>query len=135
LNRMTARVKHKTLTILIALVWLVNGLFAKLLGLVPPHETIVQVVTHVDRPSAALITAGIGLLEILMSLWVISKYLSRTSAIMQIVVVATMNILEFILAPDLLLWGRMNSLFAFLFLLIVYYNEFILKRQATLEKQ
>jgi hypothetical protein len=132
---MTARAKHKTLTILIALVWLVNGLFVKVLSLDLRHVEIVKVVTNTDRVTAALITVAIGFLEILMSLWVLSRYLSRSNAIAQIIVVSTMNILEFILAPDLLLWGRMNSLFAFLFLLIVYYNEFILKRQATLEKQ
>lgn len=128
---MTARAKHQTLTILIALVWLANGLFAKVLFLAPRHVTIVQIVTHVDRPSAALFTTGIGLLEILMSLWVISKYLSKTNAIVQIIVVATMNILEFILAPDILLWGRMNSLFALLFIIAVYYNEFVLRKEMT----
>ena len=37
-----------------------------------------------------------------------------------------MNVIEFILVPDLLLWGKMNAIFAFLLVLVVYYNEFIL---------
>ncbi|EMS33047.1 hypothetical protein C943_00324 [Mariniradius saccharolyticus AK6] len=40
--------------------------------------------------------------------------------------VAIMNILEFVLVPDLLLWGRYNALFALLFIGLVYYNEFVL---------
>ncbi len=128
---MTTRAKHQTLIILIALVWLANGLFAKVLGWAPRHQTIVQIITNTDGPSAALFTTGIGLLEILMSFWVISKYLSKTNAIVQIIVVATMNILEFILAPDVLLWGRMNSLFALLFIVAVYYNEFVLRKEMT----
>jgi uncharacterized membrane protein len=128
---MTARAKHQPLTILIALVWLGNGLFAKVLGLAPRHQTIVQIITNTEGPSAALFTTGIGLLEILMSFWVISKYLSKTNAIVQIIVVATMNILEFFLAPDILLWGRMNSLFALLFIIAVYYNEFVLRKEMS----
>ncbi len=40
-----------------------------------------------------------------------------------------MNIIEFICVPDLLLWGRLNLLFAMLFIWIIYYHEFILKTQ------
>jgi len=42
-----------------------------------------------------------------------------------------MNSLEFILAPDLLLWGRFNALFAFLFILGIVYNEFYLRKRET----
>ena len=38
-----------------------------------------------------------------------------------------MNILEFIMTQELLLWGRLNLLFTSLFVFIVYYNQFILK--------
>ena len=36
-----------------------------------------------------------------------------------------MNIWEFIIAPDLLLWGKLNSVFALLFIALIYFNEFI----------
>ncbi len=39
-----------------------------------------------------------------------------------------MNGLEFSMVPDLLLWGRFNLVFALLFIGIVYYNEFVLKK-------
>ena len=59
----------------------------------------------------------------------LSRVKSRLNATAQIVIVATMNTLEFILVPDLLLWGKLNSFFAFLFILVVYYNEFHLNKK------
>ncbi len=43
------------------------------------------------------------------------------------VVISTMNILEFLLVPQLLLWGRFNIVFAVIFIALIYYNEFKLK--------
>ena len=40
-----------------------------------------------------------------------------------------MNTLEFFLAPDLLLWGKLNSLFAFIFIIAIYYSEFYLNKE------
>tara|TARA_B110000114_G_scaffold127693_1_gene133728 strand:- start:1965 stop:2357 length:393 start_codon:yes stop_codon:yes gene_type:complete len=118
---------HKALTLLISVVWLANGLFCKVLNLVPRHEQIVARVLGEDysRP----LTILIGLSEIIMAVWVLSKFKSKLNAITQILVVATMNTLEFILIPDLLLWGRLNSLFALLFISLVYYNEFVLNKK------
>ena len=118
---------HKALTLLISVVWLANGLFCKVLNLVPRHEQIVARMLGEDysRP----LTILIGLSEIIMAVWVLSKFKSKLNAITQILVVATMNTLEFILIPDLLLWGRLNSLFALLFISLVYYNEFVLNKK------
>ncbi|MFZ1379441.1 MAG: DoxX-like family protein, partial [Saprospiraceae bacterium] len=66
----------------------------------------------------------IGVLEILMAVWIVSKINSRLNAIAQITIVATMNIFEFLVVPDQLLWGRFNILFAFIFIFIVYCNEY-----------
>ncbi len=118
---------HKALTLLIAVVWLANGLFCKVLNLVPRHEQIVAKVLGEDYSSP--LTILIGLSEILMAVWVVSKFKSKLNAIIQILVVATMNTLEFIVIPDLLLWGRLNSLFALLFISLVYYNEFVLNKK------
>tara|TARA_B110000093_G_C12801964_1_gene339234 strand:- start:415 stop:807 length:393 start_codon:yes stop_codon:yes gene_type:complete len=118
---------HKALTLLISVVWFANGLFCKVLNLVPRHEQIVARVLGEDysRP----LTILIGLSEIIMAVWVLSKFKSKLNAITQILVVATMNTLEFILIPDLLLWGRLNSLFALFFISLVYYNEFVLNKK------
>ena len=77
------------------------------------------------------LTLAIGILEVLMAFWILSRFQSRLNAITQIIVVAVMNTLEFILVPDLLLWGRFNSLFAGLLILTIYYNAFILDKKHT----
>lgn len=63
-----------------------------------------------------------------MAIWILSGYKTKLNAIAQIAVVVTMNTIEFILVPDLLLWGKLNSLFAFIFILVVYFNEFYVNK-------
>jgi uncharacterized membrane protein YphA (DoxX/SURF4 family) len=118
---------HKILTYCIATVWIANGLFCKVLNLVPRHEQIVARILGDDH--SRLLTILIGLSEINMAVWILSAYKTKLNAIAQIAVVATMNTLEFILVPDLLLWGKLNSLFAFIFILVVHYNEFYLNKK------
>ena len=128
---MNSKLIHRIVTVFIALVWITTGLFCKVLNMVPRHEEIVQRILSLDRPSAYFITMLIGIFEILMAIWIISRIKTKLNAISQIIIIATMNVLEFILAPDLLLWGRFNSLFAFLFILIIYFNEFHLNKKTT----
>jgi len=104
---------------LVAAVWLVNGLFCKVLNLVPRHRQIVARI--IGDSHAAALTRAIGFAEIAMAVWILSGIKPRLNAITQIVVIASMNTLEFILAPDLLLWGRFNALYASLFILLILY--------------
>lgn len=120
---------HRILTILISLVWLINGLYAKVLGFVPRHQEIVARILGSDFSFVAV--KVIGVLEICMFVWVISGKFSRLAAIMQIVIVLTMNILEFVLVPDLLLFGRMNIIIALVFVSVVYINEFVVKPKSV----
>ena len=121
---------HRLLSYTIAVVWLINGAYCKLFNFVPRHQEIVSRILGEEH--AFFFTKIIGISEISMALWIISSKYIRISAITQIVVVATMNILEYILVPDLLLWGKANALFAFAFILVVYFNEFKLgKKQST----
>ncbi len=114
--------KYRVLTYFIAAVWLVNGLFCKVLHLVPRHEQIVGRI--LGETAARPLTLLIGLLEVGMVVWILSGVKKRFNALTQIIVVAAMNVLEFFLASDLLLWGKLNAFFAFLFILVVYFNEF-----------
>jgi len=118
---------HRIFTYLIAIVWIANGLFCKVLNLVPRHEQIVLGI--LGDEFAGLITRAIGVSEIFMAIWILSGIKSRFNAITQMLVVAIMNLLEFILVPDLLLWGKFNSIIALIFILVVYYNEFILNKK------
>lgn len=121
--------QNKIITYFLALVWLVNGLFCKVLHGVPRHEAIVNRI--VGSYYSKELTIVIGLLEIVMFLWILSKFKSTLNAIMQIIIVMTMNIIEFIQAPDLLLWGRFNMVFALIFSIIVYWNEFKLNSKRS----
>ena len=118
---------HKILTYFIATVWIANGFFCKVLNLVPRHQEIVARILGNDH--SRLLTILIGLSETLMTVWILSGIKTRLNAATQILVIATMNTLEFILVPDLLLWGKANSIFAFMFILLIYYNEFRLNKK------
>lgn len=120
---------HRVFTVGIALVWLANGLFCKVLHLVPRHE---QIVARILGPAHAPgLTIAIGLAETGTAAWVASGRRSRWGALGQMTLVAGMNALEFLLAPDLLLWGHYNAVFAGLFVLLIYYNEFVLASQTA----
>ena len=111
----------------IAAVWIANGLFCKVLNLAPRHQQIVGRIS--GNEYAGILTKFIGVSEILMAVWILSGIKSRLNAIAQIVIVATMNIIEFFIVPDLLLWGKMNSFFALLFIGLVFYHEFLLNEK------
>ncbi len=106
----------------IAAVWVVNGLLGKVLHLVPRHELIVA---RILGPAfAGPLTRLIGVGEVGMAVWVASGRWPALSVAAQVGLILTMNALEFALAPDLLLWGRANLLFAVLFSgLIVWHHQ------------
>jgi len=96
----------------------------KILDLVPRHRLIVARILGENH--ASMLTVCIGVAELGMALWIVSRKMKRLNAWVQITVVLVMNVLEFLLASDLLLWGRGNLVFAILFALLIYYNEFCL---------
>lgn len=112
---------QNTLNIIIASVWVINGLISKVLGLTPRHEAIVARILGTEF--AHPLTILIGISEIFMAIWVLSKFRAKLNAYAQIFLVSTMNILETILAPDLLLWGQWNLLWAITFCLIIWKNH------------
>ena len=114
---------HYSITIFIALVWLANGLFCKVLRWVPRHQEIVGSI--LGQSYARPWTLLIGWAEVLMSIWVLSGWQPWWNAWVQIIVIAIMNTLEAILVPKLLLWGRWNAFFALLFILLIYYHAFL----------
>lgn len=108
----------------IAAVWLVNGLLCKVLHLVPRHEAIVARILGPEY--AAPFTRIIGLAEIGMGIWVLSGRWLKLNVATQIALVISMNVLEFFLASDLLLWQHLNIVFACLFVLLLYYYGWVL---------
>ncbi|WP_461399149.1 DoxX-like family protein [Flavitalea sp.] len=111
---------------------MINGLFCKVLNLVPRHREIVGNLLGLKYANS--LTLLIGFLEIAMAIWILSNIRSRLNAILQIVIIATMNVIECIAVPHLLLWGYYNGFFAFLFILLIYYNEFYLNSKPVLNQ-
>lgn len=120
---------HHIIKYVIAAVWLINGLFCKVLNLVPRHEQIVGNILSEEH--SRTLTAAIGVLEVFMALWILSGYKYRLNAIIQIVLIATMNIIETVVVPDLLLWGRWNGVFALMFIAVVYLYAFEIKKNSA----
>ncbi len=119
---------HKVLSYGIALIWIINGLYCKIINLVPRHELIVSEILGYEY--GRLITILIGLSEVFMAIWILSRFRTKLNAITQIFIIATMNMLEYILVPHLLLWGKFNSIFACMLILVIYYNEFVLNKKS-----
>ncbi len=120
--------KNSIISYFSASVWFINGLFCKLLNLVPRHQQIVSEILGAEYSSA--LTKSIGLLEVLMAVWIISGIYSKWNVRLQIGIILLMNILEVSLTPHLLLWGKFNLFFALLFSILIYYNEFVVKQSS-----
>lgn len=114
---------HNLLSYFIATVWFINGLYCKILHQVPRHERIVA--TILNDTYAIELTGIIGFLEVGMAIWVLTRYRSKLNTTLQIVVIFVMNLLEFFIVPNLLLWGVYNSVFALLFMTIIYYSYYL----------
>jgi hypothetical protein len=126
---MKKQIAANLLNFFIAMVWIINGFFCKVLNLVPRHQQIVERI--LGNSSSRLFTVLIGLAEIGMAIWILTGIYIRLNVVAQIAIIGIMNLLEFLLAPDLLLWGRTNAVFAFMFMLLIYYNGFYLNKNLT----
>lgn len=116
---------HIAIVYLAAAVWLINGLLCKILNMVPRHREIVgELLGHYY---AGTFTFVIGLLECLMAFWILSGFWPRVNTLTQIVVILSMNLIEFALVPGLLLWGRINLVWALLFSMLLAWNGFVFK--------
>ena len=120
-------ITNKILSFLIASVWLINGLYCKILNQVPRHETIVASIFNNEYSRQIIIL--IGFLEVCLSIWLFTKYKQKLATILQIFLVLLMNIIEFILAKELLLWREYNIVFALIFITIVYLNGFYFNKK------
>ena len=97
------------------------GLGCKVLGLVPRHREIVARI--LGEEFAGPITIAIGIGEIGIAAWILSGFRPRLCATAQIGLVAVMNVIEFALARDLLLFGAVNAVVALAFIFVVYLTE------------
>lgn len=124
------RVLYYFLNISFAVVWLINGLYCKILDYVPRHQEIVGRILGEDY--SGVLTLVIGFAEVGIAIWVLSGIKRKINAVFQIAVIVLMNILEYFFVPELLLFGKFNLLFALLFASLIYINEFQIRNRLTL---
>lgn len=98
-------------------VWLINGVWCKLIDGVPRHREIVARILGEEHSLA--LTRIIGAGEVVMAVWILSGIRWKWSCAAQISTVVLMNVIEFFMAPDLLLFGRFNSLVALAYVSLV----------------
>jgi len=121
-------IQHPSFRHLFALVWLVNGLWCKVLSMVPRHQEIVGAI--ISPAVASPLTVAIGFAEVGMAAWIMSGWRYRFCAVVQIVIILLMNVIEFVAVLELLLWGRWNIVFAALLSAVIYWNAFVPKGTA-----
>ena len=111
---------------LICVVWFVNGFYCKILNQVPRHQEIIGQILGEQNSWQFSKTIAIG--ELLIVAWILSGVKRRWCAVFQMMIVGIMNIIEFLLVPDLLLFGRLNIVFASIFIAVIYINEFVFNK-------
>lgn len=118
------------MTVFISSVWLINGVWAKLLGGVPRHQ---QIVAAILGPAyAPVLTLCIGVGEVVLALWVLMRWKLHLCTWLQVLLVAIMNVLEVWLAKPLLLFGEGNLVWAALFIgLVLWHHSFIQRSNST----
>jgi uncharacterized membrane protein YphA (DoxX/SURF4 family) len=89
---------------LVAGVWLVHGLYNKLLGGSPRHLAIVQSVPGFEGVTGSYVLALVGAGEVAIAAWVLSGRAPRVCAAVQTAALLSMNALELAYARHLLLW-------------------------------
>jgi hypothetical protein len=75
----------------IASVWIYQGLWCKVLGRMPRHQEIVGTVPFLNAARAHRALVGVGLLECVIALWVLSGRGASEVALMQTFLLAAMN--------------------------------------------
>ena len=91
-------------TAIVVSVWLIHGLFNKLLHFSPRHLAIVQSVPGLAGSRGEVALAAIGLAEVGIALWVLSGAAAGVCAAVQTVLLLSMNVVELSVARSLLLW-------------------------------
>lgn len=94
-------ISRKLATILIGSVWIFHGFYSKVSNGIPRHRQIVGRILGEGIADRA--TLAIGILEILLGLWVFSGLQRRSCALVQTLALVSMNMLEIMLARDLLI--------------------------------
>jgi hypothetical protein len=92
------------LRLFVAGVWLVHGVYNKLLGGSPRHLAIIQSVPGLTGAAGTRALVAVGVFEAGIAAWVLSRRAPRACAATQTLALLTMNLVELWYARPLLLW-------------------------------
>src|SRR5262249_21812315 len=92
----------RLIRIAIALVWMYEGLWCKVLGHSPRHEAILNNVPLLTPAEAHFVLFTLGLLECGVAVWVISGWRPTQGALLQTVLLVSMNAGGLMFAPLLI---------------------------------
>jgi uncharacterized membrane protein YphA (DoxX/SURF4 family) len=110
---------RKLVRISIALVWLYQGLWCKVLGVVPHHLAVISAVPFIGSVAGRMVLLFLGLVECGLGVWVLTGRQLRNAAIVQTILLAAMNtggaIWAWRLSPDPV--GMILQNFAFVLLI------------------
>jgi hypothetical protein len=82
---------YKLIRLSIALVWLYQGLWCKVLGRAPGHVAVISAVPFIGTAGSRVALITLGLLECGIAAWVLSGERMRQAAIVQTVLLVAMN--------------------------------------------
>jgi uncharacterized membrane protein YphA (DoxX/SURF4 family) len=82
---------NKLIRLSIALVWLYEGLWCKVLGGVPHHAAVIESVPFIGSAAGHIALIALGLLECGIGLWVLYGRWMRQAAIVQTALLIAMN--------------------------------------------
>lgn len=82
---------NKLIRLAIALVWVYQGLWSKVLGGNPRHEAVIATVPFIGSAGGHITLVVLGLFECGIAVWVLSGRWMRTAAFVQTVLLAAMN--------------------------------------------
>jgi uncharacterized membrane protein YphA (DoxX/SURF4 family) len=111
---------NRLIRLAIALVWLYQGLWCKVLGGVPRHQAVISAVPFIGSEAGHRTLLALGLLECGIGLWVLSGRWMRQVAIVQTALLAAMNAGGLIWAAHLIPDPAGMVLQNFTFLLLIW---------------
>jgi len=97
----TTDITDKSVRPLVASVWLVHGLYNKLLGGSPRHLAIVQSVPGLSGAAGERVLTMVGLFEVGLALWILSGRAPLRCAATQTAALLSMNVVELTFARHL----------------------------------
>lgn len=112
-------VGERLIRLAIALVWLYQGLWCKVLGGAPRHEAVIAAAPFIGPATARAAMVAIGLVECGLALWVVSGWRMRWAALAQTALLVGMNAAGLVWARSLLAdpVGMILQNFAFVLLI------------------